>query len=843
MTERRLPRAFRSVGFAATLPALTLATVVAVLAGPALAASGSWSATTSGNWSDAANWDGGTIADGVGFSATFASDIASNVTVTLDSNRTLNKVVFGDATTATAGSWVIASATAAPATQERLTLNGGGNAATVTVNALGTNATATLSAPITVTQGTFVKDGAGTLILPNTLATPDPNRNMIGGKTAITGGTLQIAADVSLGGQPGSYVADHLSISNGATLRTNGALTLGNNRGVTIGVGGGTLSVNNGLLTYAGRFSGAGETLTTTGAGGISLRNTSGSPTEVNWDFSGAASRIFFRNTNALGLGSVRVRNAVRLVSESSAMGVVTNAITVDNGGGIAARSGAVTFANVILPSAGSVILNKDDALTYGLTVSSNNTLTGDLTIDTSQGGASPVGDVTLAGVFSGAGGLVKTGTGASGRVILAGDNTYSGSTTVTTGTLLVNGNQSAATGPVLVATGATLGGTGTVGGATTIATGATLSPGASPGTLSFTQGVTLAAGSQYNWQMLSATGTAGAADAWDLLSVGGSLAIDATAADPFRLNLWTLASTAPDVSGPAANFDPAQTYAWTIASAAGGVTGFAADKFVVETAAANGTGGFANTFGTGTFSVNLTGNDLQLVFAPAGPTDVIVIDVPSGTQTQSEAGYPAIPVATSVTKIGAGTVVFDATNTYAGPTTVSAGTLEVAAAGAVGGSAVTVAAGATLGIASGVTMRSPAVILDGGTLTGSAVVVNASTGITSLTINAGTIAGTPSLVVGAGGLVDLPDATRLSLGVAGLAVTETGGGGKIDLGAGELAIAAGGISAADLRADIIAGLNGGNWDGTTGITSAAAASSGGTRAVGYTVAGDGAAR
>ena len=42
------------------------------------------------------------------------------------------------------------------------------------------------------------------------------------------------------------------------------------------------------------------------------------------------------------------------------------------------------------------------------------------------------------------------------------------------------------------------------------------------------------------------------------------------------------------------------------------------------------------------------------------------------------------------------------------------------------------------------------------------------------------------------------------------------------------------------MRADIIAGRNGGAWSGTAGITSSAAAASGGTRAVGYVVAGDG---
>ena len=83
----------------------------------------------------------------------------------------------------------------------------------------------------------------------------------------------------------------------------------------------------------------------------------------------------------------------------------------------------------------------------------------------------------------------------------------------------------------------------------------------------------------------------------------------------------------------------------------------------------------------------------------------------------------------------------------------------------------------------------------------------------------------------------------RVTVCVGGLSVDQAVGGGRLDLGAGQVSIAAGGITAADLRADIIAGRNGGAWNGTTGITSSTAAASGGTRAVGYVVAGDGSAR
>ncbi|MFM1902531.1 MAG: hypothetical protein RLZZ440_431 [Planctomycetota bacterium] len=232
-------------------------------------------------------------------------------------------------------------------------------------------------------------------------------------------------------------------------------------------------------------------------------------------------------------------------------------------------------------------------------------------------------------------------------------------------------------------------------------------------------------------------------------------------------------------------------------------------------------------------------GFDIMLLAASSD----IVFNVPSGTQTQAEAGYPTISTADSVTKTGAGTIVFNAANAYTGPTTVSAGTLEVANSDALGATNVTVDTGATLAIAAGTTMKSPAVIVDGGTLSASTVTVASGTGITSLAINAGTLAGSPAVTVGSGGQMALAQDVRVTVAVGSLSLAETSGGGRIDLGAGEVNVAAGGISAADLRADIIAGRNGGGWNGATGITSSTAAASGGTRAVGYVVAGDGSAK
>ena len=65
---------------------------------------------------------------------------------------------------------------------------------------------------------------------------------------------------------------------------------------------------------------------------------------------------------------------------------------------------------------------------------------------------------------------VVKTD---AGTWVLGGANTYTGTTAVLAGTLLVNGNQSAATGATSVATSAVLGGSGTMGGNAAFGSGA----------------------------------------------------------------------------------------------------------------------------------------------------------------------------------------------------------------------------------------------------------------------------------------------------------------------------------------------------------------------------------
>jgi len=123
---------------------------------------------------------------------------------------------------------------------------------------------------------------------------------------------------------------------------------------------------------------------------------------------------------------------------------------------------------------------------------------------------------LTLPNVISGSGSFVQSG---SGTVILAGINTYTGPTTVSSGKLSINGAITGG-GIVTVGPGASLGGSGSVAGPTTLSSGATLSPGNSPGTFTFGNGLTLASGSTFSAEI---NGTA-AGTLYDQVVVVGSV-------------------------------------------------------------------------------------------------------------------------------------------------------------------------------------------------------------------------------------------------------------------------------------------------------------------------------
>ena len=223
-----------------------------------------------------------------------------------------------------------------------------------------------------------------------------------------------------------------------------------------------------------------------------------------------------------------------------------------------------------------------------------------------------------------------------------------------------------------------------------------------------------------------------------------------------------------------------------------------------------------------------------------------VTFNVPLGdsvTDTTVRTGY------TRIVKQGAGTLTLNQANSYVSGTVVDAGTLIVANGDALGTGATTVNATGTLQVGSGVTVKTQSVTIAGGTLAaaGATILVNATTGIGTLAITSGSVTGAPGLIVSGDGVVTLPISLpaggRQIVAVATLSVDQAGGG-RIDVGTGRIDVAVGGITEADLRADVIAGRSGGTFSGTSGImtTGGKASLTSANPVVGYRVLANGSA-
>jgi autotransporter-associated beta strand protein len=340
--------------------------------------------------------------------------------------------------------------------------------------------------------------------------------------------------------------------------------------------------------SYTGNIQGAGE-IRVAGAGGLRLSG-------VNL-FSGSisvleGSRLTVGGAGNLGSAQIRIGSSgslefASLAANNGSANTFANAISLGGQSG--------TFNNT---GSGKVVLSGPIASNGGLLV-----FTG--------------GSFDVLGGISEAGSLIKEGTG---TLTLSGNNSYTGATTVTAGQLTVNGDSSGSVHTV--ESGAVLGGSGTVG-ALVVQSGGTIAPGNSPGTLSVSGYTIWEVGGNYNWQLLDAMSVAGIG--WDTVAINGVLDLSALSAGDFNLNLWSISSFGAS-TGDALNFDGNLDYSWTIATALGGITGFRAGHFSIFTGAMNGTNGFSNDYTDGTFSLEVNGNNLNLVYdglSLSGPSPV----------------------------------------------------------------------------------------------------------------------------------------------------------------------------------------------------------------------------
>jgi autotransporter-associated beta strand protein len=199
--------------------------------------------------------------------------------------------------------------------------------------------------------------------------------------------------------------------------------------------------------------------------------------------------------------------------------------------------------------------------------------------------------NTTLSGVISN-GSLTKAGPFST--LVLSGANTYAGATQVDAGTLLVNGTNSG-NGAVTVNNTGTLGGSGTIAGAVTVNEGGTLAPGASVGTLT-TGAATLKDGARIGWEIADWNGPAGTS--YDTLNTA-NLTVDIVAASPVTV-----------VVTPASLVNFSETNKTFTLATTTGVFGYDPGEIIVDASAFTG---------TGTWAVQVTGNNLELVYTADG--------------------------------------------------------------------------------------------------------------------------------------------------------------------------------------------------------------------------------
>ena len=294
--------------------------------------------------------------------------------------------------------------------------------------------TATIDAPIadgSAALSRVIKEGDGVLVLGG--------NNTYSGGTTIAGGTLQVSSDGNLGAANGDLTFDS------GTLTTTGSFTSA--RDVTLQMAGGTLApVSGTTLTLTGPIVGPGQ-LNKSDGGTLVLTGTNA--------YSGGT---------LLGGGVLQVSNDANLGAASGALDFeggtlqlganvdpsATRAITLGAAGGFIDTNGfASTIAQTISGEgaltklgAGTLTLTADTSYDGGTAIAAgtlqlgaggtSGSVTGNI-VDNGMLVFNHSDTTTFGGLASGTGALTQAG---SGTLVLAGDQTYSGGTTIAAGTL-----------------------------------------------------------------------------------------------------------------------------------------------------------------------------------------------------------------------------------------------------------------------------------------------------------------------------------------------------------------------------------------------------------------------
>jgi len=464
--------------------------------------------------------------------------------------------------------------------------------------------------------------------------------NTYSGATNINGGTLQINASDNLGN---ASVSNTIHMNGGTLESTSGTYDLGVNRSITLAGAGGTIQADSGQLTVSGGVGGTGNLNldnNSATAGGVTISTTGVNNTGlITNSGTGSGSTIISSNigSNVTGVTQDSNTSALVLTGNNTYNAPTTLAAGILNlGSSNAIGSGTIFFNGGTLQYSASNNTDYSSRFSAGANQAYN--------IDTNGRNVILAHDLT-----SSAGSLTKAG---SGTLTLTGNNTFSGATTLTAGILNLGSVNAIAIGTTGV-------------GSTINFNGGTLQYSAS-NTYDYSGQFSTDAGQQYSIDTNGQIVTFATA----LSSSGGSLT---------KLGLGAIVLSADN------------TYT--------GVTNINGGFLQISASDNLGDGSSTNTIGMNGGTLESTAGTYDL-----GVNRSIALSAGGGT-IQVDAGQLTISGAVS----GPGNLTFindsaspiilsNSGNDYTGTTTISAGTLQLGAAGAIpAASNLSIAASGTL--------------------------------------------------------------------------------------------------------------------------------------------------
>ena len=372
------------------------------------------------------------------------------------------------------------------------------------------------------------------------------------------------------------------------------------------------------------------DTLNKSGANNLSIRNSEARALNAN-----------ITNINLSGTGNLNFGASILTNIAAAEVGTLTLNSNVSNGlfyFGADNQSFSISSANI---TSGIIVLRNISTGNTTLSIDSLNGSGGSIRAANSSGGNGSTGFLKLSnsnGTASYAGTLIngqtastlhveKTNAGTQG---LSGINTYTGSTRVTAGTLLISGGGSINnTSGITVEAGATfnhsssvtnnrtvtlngagsaskavLAGNGTFSGSLVLNDlGDTLAPGNNATGVQRFSTAQIWTSFSYDFKLKNFMGSVAGTD-FDQIAITGGLTLDGSA---YQLNLQSL--TLAGAAGPVGNFSETNT-SWTILTTSTGITGFNAASWTVNT------DGFSTSPSyTGSFSLGVAGNNLVLSY------------------------------------------------------------------------------------------------------------------------------------------------------------------------------------------------------------------------------------